>query len=306
MQKIKGTIKNIVFRNMDGWAVFNVMVKGAAATPCTGVLPSMVDINHVVICEGEYVKSKYGMQLKCDSIAPAPPDTKTDEGVIRLLTLLPGIGQSKAKSAVQELGADMAWLAAREHPSYLGISDYDKALKAKETAQGLISSYSATTFFLGIGLTENQANKIIAKYGADKAVVQVQTEPYALINDINGFGFRIVDGIALKAGLKSDSEQRALACILFCLDDNEKNQGNIWFYGKHLVKVVLTELEESAMSQGVPAKNLDYGKVRDLIYRLGSEGLVVINDGKVYSKELLMAERRIAKCLLKINTKKTQ
>ena len=145
-------------------------------------------------------------------------------------------------------------------------------------------------------MTENQANKIITRYGITKAVEQIRTEPYALINDINGFGFRIVDGIALKAGIKSDSEQRALACIIFCLDDNEKNQGNVWFYGKHLVKVVLTELEESAMAQGVPVKSLDYGTVKKLIYQLGKEGLVVIEGGKVFSKELLIAERGIAEC----------
>ncbi len=290
---------------MDGWAVFGLSSQNKGI-PCTGVLPSMIDINHAVICEGAYAKSKFGMQFKCDSVVPAPPDIKTNEGVIRLLTLLPGIGPSKAKAAVEELGADMAWKTAQEHPSYLGISSYQTALKAKEVAQGLISSYSATTFLLGIGLTENQANKIIAKYGITKAVEQVRTEPYALINDINGFGFRIVDGISLKAGIRSDSEQRALACILFCLDNSEKNQGNVWFYGKHLVKVVLTELEESAMAQGVPVKSLDYGTVRKLIYQLGKDSLVVINKGKVYSKELLIAERGIAECLLKTSTKKAQ
>ena len=296
--KRTGIITNVTFRNSEGWAVFMIKVENIPNNiSCTGILPTMVGKDYIVICEGEFVNSKYGKQIKCSSIAPAPVDTNTDIGVIQLLTLLPGIGQQKAKAAVKELGAELAWRTAQEHPSYLGISDYQKALKAREKAQGLIQNYSATTFLLGIDCTENQTNKIINKYGVAKAVSQVKDNPYLLIKDISGFGFRIVDGIALKAGIKSDSEQRALACILFCLDDSEQNQGNIWFYGKKLVAIVLTELEESAMKQGVPVKSLGYGDVKKLIYRLKKDGFLEIEDGKVYSKELLKAERTIQKCI---------
>lgn len=292
MAKETGEITKITFRNTDGWAVF--AVNGAN---CTGVLPSMVEIKHVVTCEGSWVKGgKYGKQLKCESVTPAPPDIETDKGVIRLLTLLPGIGMVKATAAVEELGPQMAWEAAQKHPSYLGIIDYQKALEAKEIAVGLINKYESFTFLLGIGLTENQSNKVITKYGTDKAVKQVSEEPYQLIADIDGFGFRIVDSIALKAGIKSNSDQRILACIIFCLDDSEKNQGNIWFYGRSLVKTVITELCESAMAQNVAVFDTDYENVRKLIYYLGKSGRVIIDKGKVYSKELLDAEKTIAGC----------
>lgn len=294
--KISGEIETITFRNTADWAVF-IIIDDFQQTSCTGILPTMVDVKHVVICEGTWCKTKYGKQLKCNTITPAPLNTNTDKGVIRLLTLLPGIGIKKAEAAVKELGCEMAWRTAQECPSYLSISDYKKVLIAQDIALSLVSSYKATTFLLGIGLTENQANKIIKKYGVENAITQVQTEPYQLINDINGFGFRIVDGIALKSGIKSDSDRRALACILFCLDDNEKNQGNIWFYGKELCKIVMNELVESAMKLSVPAASPDYDQIRKLVHYLGRADKVEISKGKVYSKSLLEAERKILECL---------
>ena len=288
-----GEITNISFRNIDGWAVFIIKDDNGERTPCTGILPSMVDVKYFVTCEGEHIENKYGIQLKCSSVTPVPPDTGTDSGVIRLLTLLPGIGIKKATAAVEELGASMAWDTAKKHPSYLGITNYEKALKVQETAVSLMSSYKAITYLLGLGLTENQSNKIIKKYGVKKAIKQVSEEPYSLIDDIDGFGFRIVDGISLKAGIKSNSDQRILACILFCLNDSEKNQGHVWFYGKNLMKIVADELVESGMSQNVPVTDIDLNRIRQLIYQLGDSDKIVINKGKVFSKNLLNAERRI-------------
>lgn len=286
--KKKGTINSISYRSVENWSVFSV-----GGMTCTGILPSMVDVGHEILCEGIWVDSKYGKQLKCSSVAPAEVDTNSENGVAQLLTLLPGIGKIKAKNAVKELGPELAWKAAQECPSYLGVSTVEKSLDVKGKALGLIGEYKATTYLLGIGLTENQTNKVIKKYGVDGAINQVRTEPYQLINDISGFGFRIVDGIALKAGLKSDCDQRVLACILFCLDDNEKNNGNVWFYGGKLVKIVIEELMESAMSQGKPVVTVEYSTVKKLIHQLAKAGRVFVDGKKVYSAELLRAEKVI-------------
>lgn len=297
IQKIRGTVHNVTFRNMDGWAVFSV--KGddlisthhGHTTSCTGTIPDIIDVGHDVICEGIFTKNKYGKQLKCSSVIPAPIDNKTNKGVIRLLSLLPGVGKIKATTAVKELGAVVAWRAAQECPSYLlNTSNYEKALDIQDKAKSLIANYGTVIYFLGLGLTENRSNKIIKQYG-ENAKEQVLTDPYQLIEDISGFGFRIVDGIALKAGIRADSEKRILACIFFCLNDNEKNQGNVWFNGKFLIKMVIGELTESAMAQ--EARAPEYSTVKKLIYQLGKSGRVYIDGAKIYSVDLLRAEKKI-------------
>lgn len=293
-KEITGTINNITFRNSEGWAVFTVRTDEIYITSCTGVIPAIADIGHCVTCSGIWITNKYGRQLKCDKIQPVI-DTKSNKGVERLLMLLPGVGKVKAKAAVKELGATPAWKTALECPSYF-VSNYEKACEVREAAQTLIENYQAVTYLFGIGLTENQTNKIIKKYGS-KAIAQVSENPYQLINDIDGFGFRIVDGIALRSGVKSDSEQRILACIVFCLDDNEKNQGNIWFHGKSLIHIVVEELTKSAIAQEVSAVVTNYGIVKKLIYRLASEEQIVVDKNKVYSKKLLLAEKTIERCL---------
>lgn len=296
--EVTGIIDNIAFRDTEGWAAFTIKIDLILGNvSCTGILPCIVDIGHNVTCTGNFVTGKYGKQLKCSKVIPII-DCETDKGVERLLSLLPGIGLIKSRAAVKEFGAKLAWRSATEHPSVLGITNYDKALAAKETAKGLIHNYQAITFLLGIGLTENQSNKIIKRYGVQEAIKQVSTEPYLLINDISGFGFRIVDGIALKAGIKSDSEQRILACILFCLNDNEKNQGNIWFHGKKLINIVTTELTESAMAQNVVVTAPEHGIIKKNIYKLNANKQVVIDKNKIFSKKLLEAEKTIEKCLV--------
>ena len=290
--KLKGKIASISYRSVDGWAVFSVR-----GQTCTGTLPSMCDIGHNVDCEGVWVNGKYGKQLKCKKIAPVAPETNSKSGVIQILSLLPGIGPKKAAAAVNSLGAKMAWKAALECPSCLGVSTIEKAEAIQKKAASLVSGYKASEFLLGAGLTENQANKIIAKYGIDGAITQVRTEPYKLIDDIDGFGFRIVDGIALKAGLTCDSEQRILACIVFCLNDSEKNGGHIWQYGNVLIKIITTELVESAMAQNKPAIKPEYNTIKKLIHRLGTAGKIVIEKNKIYSAGLLRCEKIILKAL---------
>jgi len=290
--KIKGKINKITYRNADNWAVFSVQAIPDDIS-CTGILPSMCDSGFSVECEGVWTQGKYGKQLKCKTVAPVAPDTNSKSGVISLLCLLPNIGKVKATAAVEELGPEMAWKMAQECPSYLGVTTVDKSLEIQEKAKGLVSNYKATTYLLGIGLTENQTNKIIKRYGINEAITQIQTDPYQLINDIDGFGFRIVDGISLKAGLKSDSEQRILACISFCLDDSEKNNGNIWIYGGALVKMVINELVDSAMVQNQPIKPPEYCTVKKLIQRLAAAKKVIIDKNKIYSANLFNCERII-------------
>ncbi|MEA1866578.1 MAG: helix-hairpin-helix domain-containing protein [Thermodesulfobacteriota bacterium] len=297
-KEVKGTIAQIKFRNSDNWAVFSVSSEATinTITNCTGILPTMCDAGSEITCTGVFIYNKFGSQLKCEKIVPAPPDIKSDAGVIAILQRLPGIGKVRATKAVAKYGHVLAWKAANQCPSMLGITSIDKAMEAQEKARESICGFPATIYLLGLGLTDHQTNKIISIYGYDKALKQVSENPYRLISDIDGFGFRIVDKIALKAGVAINSDARIMACVLFCLQSSEHNEGNVWHWGKELVQIVLSELRESMMASACSMNGSSlpaYKDIRQCLYGLKAEGMVVIEDGKVFSAELLDAEKII-------------
>lgn len=285
---ITGEISSIRFRNSEGWSVFSLQGQPLGFT---GTLAEMVDVGTEVTCTGTIENSRFGRQLKCEAIVPAAPDVSTDEGVIKLLQRLPGIGSKKAMMAVAEHGHEKAWELATMDPVKIGVKKIHEE-KAKALAETLVQSYEATVYLLGIGLTDHQAATIYRTYG-DKTVQIVSQDPYQL-TDIDGFGFVTVDKIALKAGIAVGNVSRVDACILYVLHDSSLNCGHIWHNGWNLVDTVLDTLKETAMKAevsmvGAPTEEL----IRQQVHYLAAEEKISVHKGKVYSKGLLGAEKSI-------------
>ena len=285
---ISGTISSIKFRNSENWSVFTIH---GQAMGFTGILPAMCEVGSDVECEGEEDQGKYGRQLKCSRIVPITPDVSTDAGVIKILQRLPGIGPAKAQKAVETYGAAEAWRLAKSDPERIGVNSFFAA-QAKEKALSLVGSYDTTIYLLSIGLTGYQAAKIYDIY-KDAAVQVVSQTPYDL-TDVEGFGFRTVDLIALKAGISPGNTARVNACILYLLNDSSDTSGHIWHRGFDLLDTVLETLTETAQKAEVPLAGLP-GKddIRKAIHFLAAEGAVYVEKGRVYSVELLRAEQMV-------------
>ena len=293
---ITGEIHSITFRNSSNWACFTILetAKGqmqGITTKCTGVLAEMIDRGTEVTATGTMDTNKYGTALKCEQIVPQAPDVSSEFGVIKLLQRLPGIGPKKAMQAVQQFGHEEAWKLAGNDPEKIGVKPDDCEL-AVNIAKSLLGSYEATVYLLGIGLTDHQANAIYNIYGA-ATIKTVSEQPYRL-TEIDGFGYRTVDKIALKAGMPVGSAARINACILWVLDDSANNGGNIWHTGWSLVDIVLETLTDTAIKAEVPTRDAPLkDDVRRQVHFLASEGKVFIESGRVYSVPLLEAERVI-------------
>jgi len=285
---ITGEISAIRFRNSEGWSVFSLQDEPIGFT---GTLADMVDIGTEVTCTGKIEMSKFGSQMKCETIVPAAPDVSTDAGVIKLLQRLPGIGPKKAMMAVLAYGHEGAWNLALDNPAKIGVKK-EHLEAAQEIAETLIESYEATVYLLGIGLTGYQAKIIYEVYQGDTIQV-VSEDPYKLIK-IDGFGFKTVDKIALKAGISVGNPSRIAACILFVLDDSASNGGHIWHNGWSLADTVLETLTQTAMKAEVSMVSApDIEEIRKQVHFLSKENRVHIKVGRVYSLSLLSAETTI-------------
>ena len=292
---ISGMIEKVYFRNDTGWATFKLIESATQKNfQCTGILSEMVTDGSDVICEGELIHDKkWGKQFKCLIVTPVEIKPDSAMGVSRLLASLPGIGRTLAAKAITNYGYKEAWEIAQTYPSVLGIYKVETAIKARNKAISLNSSvdFKARSYFLSLGLTDHQINKILK--ASKNAVHDFKDNPYKLI-DVEGFGFLTVDKFALKAKINANHPARIKACLLYCLNSSEKNEGNIYLYGKYLIKIVLETLKASALKNNNPTVTFpDYQTVKTELLKLEQEKKVFIDHAKVYSFKLLNAEKEI-------------
>jgi len=304
-ETISGEIYRITYRNdQSGWAVFSITITGTGHPKnVTGILPQTCGVGTEVTCTGKIKKSgKYGDQLEADTIKPAEIDVTNHDGIVKLLTRLPGIGPVKAAKIVEKIGPEQSWGFAlrspEKFPVSLSVNFYEPI---KITAAQLDGAHEALEYFYSVGMTSNQATKVLDKYKMPEIAMEVvHNNVYLLIKDIKGFGFLIVDGIALKAGIAPNSLERIKEAILFCLDDSESNKGNIWSYGGMLMDVAEELLKSNIIKLRLPCRAEDLPTKKDIramIYELGASGRVKISGKKVFSKKLLFAEKEIERSL---------
>lgn len=80
-------------------------------------------------------------------------------------------------------------------------------------------------FLQSYDITLNTAIKIYRVY-KDKTESVLKSNPYRLIDDVDGIGFLSADRIAGSMGIGKDSEFRLRAGIVYCLKDGAEKSGN--------------------------------------------------------------------------------
>ncbi len=93
----------------------------------------------------------------------------------------------------------------------------------------------AIMFLQSKNITLNMALKIYKKYGEDTQA-KVMTNPYMLIEDIDGIGFISADKIAASSGIKKDSVFRIQAGLIYTLKEAAEKHGNTFLPKSELVE----------------------------------------------------------------------
>lgn len=294
----------ITFRNSEsGFAIFKVKTELGTGT-AKGVVPETVGPGDMVTLTGTWeMDPKFGKQFKFSSCEVEPPCTDNAEGVCRLLMKLPGIGKVKASAAIKEHGYEKAWELALTDPIKLRVPA-SRCEAIKTVAATLLSSYGEQVYFLGLGLSAGQINKITREFGpgAKGGMKIVKESPYDMLK-IDGFGFKTVDSIALRAGVSLKAEGRIAACVIFFLNETKESAGHTWFYMSVLIngqnwkggiEGIKELLKVEAMNNNCQLSELpDEEDIERVVRNLAREGKVIIEEGRVYDAGLLKAEKGI-------------
>ena len=233
MEDLKGVVSDIIFRNDEnGWTVLELTpsegtqmsfavlaVHGDGVVTAVGPLPAVAP-GQTVELSGEWVEHReYGVQFKFSAGFLLPPDGA--EAIERYLSsgLIKGVGAVTARNIVNRFG-DETLDILENHPERLAEIRGISLKKAGEISASYAEQHGMRAIIMGLqsyGISSGQAVKLYKLYGQD-TLTRIRQNPYQLIDDVEGIGFRTADQIAQNVGFGADSPFRISAGLKYTLN----------------------------------------------------------------------------------------
>ena len=283
-EHISGTVENIVFHNDDtGYTVCAIHQPNARDNTTVVGTCAAIWVGEEMNAEGTWIlHPQFGKQFQASNITCITPTSV--EGIERFLAggMIRGIGPVQAKRIVAKFGADTMRVIDKESSrleEVEGIGPKRRTL-IKESWAETQGIRDIMIFLQGNGIGTAQASRIYRQYGAD-AIVIVKQNPYRLINDVWGIGFKKADAIALRIGIPKESPTRARAGICYVLE-SQSEEGHCFCREGDL-------LLEAQDKLGIPMEI-----IADALAAQVDAGQLVRDDDRIYLRELFAAEVRVA------------
>jgi len=235
---------------------------------------------------------KYGRQFRwtrCDMTMPA-----TREGIARYLSsgFINGIGPMLAGRIADKFGKETLAVFSDEIERLLevegiGPKKLDRIRASWAEQQGM----AAIMLFLRThGIGPGRALAIHRAYGED-AVPRVRGNPYLLVQEVEGIGFREADRIARSLGISADAPSRLKAGVVFTMREASRSDGHSYLPLENCVGAAAALLEVEA------------GEIRHALHDAVAEGVLILDSERVYTPELHRAERDIVASMLRLSAR---
>ena len=292
---INGVVEEIIYSNAEtGYTVVDISSEGTLIT-AVGTFPP-VAIGENLTLHGEFViNNRYGEQFAVSKVETALPVSR--EGIIRYLSsgLFKGIGPVTALRIVEVFGTD-ALVVMSTDPLKLkqvkGISK-KRAIEIAESFNSMRAMQDTILFLQSYDISLGLCIKIYRCYEERTADV-LKTNPYKLVDDIDGVGFATADKIAKNMGIEKDSEFRVRAGISYLLQDSAVRGGHTYLPRQDLEKSLYTLL-------GLDQEQID---VESALMALEFDGIVKCFTHEdvqvVMSSKLFAIEHSIATKLVRL------
>lgn len=218
MEKEKGYVDHIIYRNADNGYTVLVLISEGDELTCVGTFKDIEQGENLEV-EGEYVEHPvYGTQLKVTEYRiVAPEDAASMERYLGS-GAIKGVGPALAARIVKKFGKDTFRIIEEEPERLVEIKGISER-KAREIAMMMEEKKDmreAMVFLQQYGISNTLAVKIYNTYGMNIYGI-MRENPYKLAEDISGIGFRIADEIASKIGIHTDSDYRIRSGLLYTL-----------------------------------------------------------------------------------------
>lgn len=296
-----GTIDRIIFENASNF--FKILLLEIEDTNSnfddfeiivTGTIADIIEGENYTFWGELTQHPKYGEQLRITRYERSKP---TSSGLIKYFSSdhFKGIGKKTAEKIVQLYG-DNTIDKILENPSKLNsISGLSKENKDNFLTK-LKLNYGTELILAKLaeyGLTNRVAFEIFNQYKEDSLDI-IQENPYQLVEDIQGIGFKIADQLAEQLGIEADAPQRFRAALVYSLFETSIERGDTYVEARDLLENAITTLEEARQIELDPAavaKELSMLIAEDKVQNVGT---------KIFDNTLFYAESGIKKHLTRI------
>lgn len=293
MEKLAGYVEHIIYRNADnGYTVLN-LVSGEEEITCVGIFSAIAEGENIE-ASGDYTDHPtYGKQFKVESFEEKAPED--EEAIERYLGsgAIRGIGLALAARIVRRFKAD-TFRIIEEEPERLaevkGISER-KAMEIADQVNEKRDLRQAMIFLQQYGITMNLAVKVYQQYGQEVYGI-IRENPYRLADDIEGVGFRTADEIAVRVGIRMDSDFRIRSGILYVLLQ-ASTEGHTYLPEEELTRRTGQLLEVGA--EQIEKQYMDLAIERKIIMKQGE------NQTQIYAASFYYMEANTATMLKQLN-----
>lgn len=296
-----GEINRIIFENASNF--FKIILLDVEDTDSdfddfevivTGTIADVIEGESYTFWGELTQHPKYGEQLKVSRYERAKPSST---GLVKYFSSdhFKGIGKKTAEKIV-ELYGDNTIDKILENPDKLATITGLSKVNREAFLTKLKLNYGTEQILAKLaeyGLTNRLAFEVFDNY-KDMTLEIIQENPYQLVEDIQGVGFKIADLLAEKLGIKADSPQRFRAALVHSLLEASLEKGDTYVEAKELLERALYILEEARPLE------LDPALVAKELQNLIAEDKVQNIDTRIFDNSLFYAEKGIKKHLSRI------
>ena len=247
---IEGVLERITFYNEENGFLIGKLKgnDGKEEIAVVGKAPKVQCGETLVLAGNWTMNPKHGKQFSFESFESKLPASAY--GIKKYLAsgLIHGIGKTYANKIVDHFGADTLRIISEESARLLEIEGIGKmrAKSIKHAWEEQKAVREVMMFLQTYGVTDALCLRLVRKYGNEAKTI-LETDPYRIIREVKGIGFKTADRIALNLGLASNGPPRIDAGILHVMQECEDN-GHTHF-DRREIALQATELLEANSSE---------------------------------------------------------
>lgn len=264
METVQGAVERVLFEAPDSdYIVFRIRREDdESLLTVTGNGPKPLVGDRIEIMGRWTQHKKYGRQMAALAWKRLIPDTA--DGIERFLAsgAVKGIGPSLARRIVSAFGSQTMAVLEKEPKRLLEIEGIG-AKKLAVITESFYEEKQVNDLALDLethGVSGRYAARLVQKYG-EEALYVLTEEPYRMIAEIDGIGFKTADQIALAYGMDPQSPERLAAGLTYVLQDMTQN-GHVCIPDRELVyRASLILRAEQLMLRDVLTEALAMGQL---------------------------------------------
>ncbi|MFR1722475.1 ATP-dependent RecD-like DNA helicase [Emergencia timonensis] len=245
MEEKQGIITEIIFHNEDNGYTIAVMETEAEYFTVVGCLPSCVKGSSYKLRGTFKVHPTYGEQFAFTEFEEMLPTGKAGIEGFLASGVIKGIGPKMAAAIVNLFGEETLEIMEHEPEKLSRVSGI-----GPKKAESIAESFAAhrefanvSMFFQEYGVSADYALKLYKIYGVS-ATELIKENPYRLVEEVYGIGFRKADTIAEKMGIEKESTFRIHSGIKYGLS-YYVGEGNTYMPQQELCEKVAELLDVS-------------------------------------------------------------